>query len=174
MSHPLDLPARGVACPRRGGPALPFYDHSFAAPIVEHWFEDKFAYTVVWVPLDVAEVLPLKEYPRLRIEGEVAEQGFEGACMPVRGRWYVMVSKKAMKAAGVSLGDEVEVRFRIADQDAVDVAPDLMRALEADAAALAKWDALTPGKKRGLAFRVAQAKRPETRAKRSSEVLDML
>lgn len=153
---------------------MSYFDHSFEAPIVEHWFEDKFAYTVVWLPPEVAEVLPFKEYPRLRVEGEVAEQSFEGACMPVRGRWYLMVSKKAMKAAGVSLGDEVEVRFRIADQDAVDVPVDLTRALEADAAALARWDALTPGKKRGLAFRVAQAKRPETRAKRIAEVLEAL
>ena len=94
--------------------------------------------------------------------------------MPVRGRWYLLVSKKAMKAAGVSLGDDVEVRFRIADQEAVDVPHDLERALEADAVALARWYALTPGKKRGLAFRVAQAKRPETRAKRTAEVLEAL
>ena len=153
---------------------MSYFDHSFEAPIVEHWFEAKFAYTVVWLPPEVAEALPFKAYPRLRVEGEVAEQGFEAACMPVRRRWYLMGSKKAMKAAGVSLGDEVEVRFRIADQDAVDMPVDLTRALEADAAALARWDALTPGKKRGLAFRVAQAKRPETRAKRIAELLEAL
>ncbi|MEL6584619.1 MAG: YdeI/OmpD-associated family protein [Pseudomonadota bacterium] len=153
---------------------MTIYPHSFEAPIVEHWFEDKFAYKVVWLPADIAAALPFKTYPRLRVVGEMADHPFKGACMPVRGVWYLMVSPAIMKAAELSLGDEIEVRFDIDDQTAVDIPPALATALREDSAFGDLWAALTPGKQRGFAHRVAAAKRPETIKKRLAEIREAL
>lgn len=46
--------------------------------------------------------------------------------------------------------------------------------LESDAAALAGWAALSAGKQRGLAYQVALAKRPDTRAARLQQVRGIL
>ena len=85
-----------------------------------------------------------------------------------------MVSKAMMKAAEVSLGDTVEVRFEVADQDAVDIPPALRTALAEDEPLREAWDALTPGKQRGFAHPIAQAKRPETLAKRLGALRETL
>jgi uncharacterized protein YdeI (YjbR/CyaY-like superfamily) len=52
-----------------------------------------------------------------------------------------------------------------------DVPDVLQRALEGDARALAGWNALSPGKRRGLAHRVASARTVPTRLRRLDEVL---
>ena len=69
-------------------------------------------------------------------------------------------------------GGDVLVLFRIADQNAVDVPNELERALRANSNAKQAWDELTVGKKRGYAYRVASAKRMETREKRVDEVMN--
>lgn len=128
----------------------------------------------MFLPRDLQGELPLAAHPRLRVTGEIGEQAFEGALTPVRGDWYLLLSKKLLKAIGAVVGDTVEVRFAIADQDAVDVPQALERALAGDAEMRRLWDAQTPGKQRGLAYRVAAAKSDATRAKRIAEVFGIL
>ena len=77
-----------------------------------------------------------------------------------------------MKKCGLEMGGDVLVSFRIADQNAVDVPSELQRALAANANAKQAWDKLTTGRKRGYAYRVASAKRMETRENRVDEVID--
>jgi len=83
-----------------------------------------------------------------------------------------VLPKKMMKKCGLKIGSDVLVMFRIADQNAVDVPSELERALAANATAKQAWDELTPGKKRGYAYRVSSAKRMETRENRVDEVID--
>ena len=66
------------------------------------------------------------------------------------------------KQCDVTLGDRVFVQFDIADQDAVEVPEELRFALEVNDQAAAVWSGLTPGKRRGFAYRVDSAKRRET------------
>ena len=154
---------------------LSFYPFQFEAPIVYQTVgSDTYAYTVVFLPGDLQARLPLGKHPRLRVCGEIGEQPFEGALTPVRGRWYLLLSKKMLKAMGAAVGDTVEVRLAIADQDAVDLPQALAAALGRDAAMRNLWDAQTPGKRRGLAHRVASAKSDITRAKRIAEVFGIL
>ena len=47
-------------------------------------------------------------------------------------------------------------------------------AVRGDPALRALWEAQTPGKRRGLAYRVASAKTAATRAKRIAEVFEIL
>ncbi|MEO0911576.1 MAG: YdeI/OmpD-associated family protein [Pseudomonadota bacterium] len=151
------------------------YPFAFDAEITTHDVgSSRYLYTVLWVPDGVAARLPLAEYPRLRVTGEIGEHPFEAALTPVRGRWYILLSKALLKAVGAQVGDSVEVRFEVGDQAAVDVPPTLKAALAEHTAMRALWEAETPGKQRGLAYRVASAKSEATRARRVEEVFAIL
>ncbi|MEM9184961.1 MAG: YdeI/OmpD-associated family protein [Planctomycetota bacterium] len=150
------------------------YPFEFEATIELHDF-GRMAYSVVYVPPAIAERLPIAEHPRLRVTGEVNGKRFDGALNPAgKGRHYLILSKRFLKPCRAEVGDKVWVQFDIADQDAVDTPEELLRALEANAAAAKAWQSLTPGKQRGLVYRVSSAKRAETRERRVEEVIEAL
>lgn len=153
------------------------YLHSFEGPI------DRFGvgktrkvwYTVLFLPPDLESELPFAIYPRLRVEGEIADLPVEGAWMPTGdGRRYFIVAPRVLKGATVGVGDMVEMRFGIADQTAVDVPADLAAALARCPKAQGAWLALTPGKQRGLTHRIHGAKALATRRRRTDAVIAIL
>ena len=150
------------------------FPYRFEGPIERHVIEAKasdraLAYFVVWLPEALHADLPQKGNPKLRVAGEIAEMPFEGAWQAWRGRRYLMVPRAIMDERGLSLGDEVELRFAVADQDAVDVPPALAALLREDGMR-GGWERLTVGRRRALAHHVGSAKRDETRARRLAEV----
>lgn len=148
-----------------------FYPHSFTAEVVHHDVgSERYRYTVIFVPQEVKADLPLAEYPKLRITGEIDDHPIDAALTPVRGEHYILLSKKLLAAIGKRLGDEVELRFRIADQGAVEVPERLSEALARDPAMRALWEASSAGKQRALAYMVASAKRAETQDQRIAKV----
>lgn len=152
-----------------------FYPYSFTAEVVQHDVgSQRYRYTVVFVPQDIKELLPLEQYPKLRLIGEIDDFPFEAALMPVRGEHYVLLSKKLLSSIEKRLGEMVELRFRIADQSAVDVPEPLQLALAQSPADRTLWDENTAGKQRALAYMVASAKRPETQEKRVEKVIGVL
>ncbi|MEM8782203.1 MAG: YdeI/OmpD-associated family protein [Planctomycetota bacterium] len=162
-----------------------YYPHTFEGEVCEYDVgSGRYVYTVVWLPEAMQDDLPLKAYPRLRVTGEMNEIEFASALMPVPGkavpgtrgerRWYLLLSRKQLKSMGAGLGSGLRVRFRVDRQDAVDVPAVLAAALKQDAEMRARWEALTPGKRRGLAYRVASAKRAETQTKRVAEVFEIM
>ncbi|MEM6451227.1 MAG: YdeI/OmpD-associated family protein [Cyanobacteria bacterium P01_D01_bin.105] len=85
-----------------------------------------------------------------------------------------MLSKKFLKQGRFEIDNWLTVRFQIDDQDAVDV-PDLLnQALSQEPQAKATWDRLSPGKRRGLAYRVSSAKTEPTQMRRVAKVIEML
>lgn len=152
-----------------------YFPHSFTAEIVQHDVgSERYRYTVIFVPEEVKAALPLAEHPKLRITGEVDDHPIEAALTPVRGEHYILLSRKLLAAIGKRLGDEVELRFRIADQDAVEVPERLAAALARDPAMRALWEAATPGKQRALAYMVASARRAATQDQRIAKVAGVL
>lgn len=149
------------------------YPFDFATRIKVHAF-GRVDYTVAYLPPSLIAKLPLKKYPRLRIEGEVNGDRFGGALHPVRGKWYVLLPKRRLKKLRLAVGDEVYIAFEIADQDAVEVPPELRRALDANQKADKVWKTLTAGKRRSFAFRVSSAKQIETRERRVDEVIQAI
>ncbi|MEM6506371.1 MAG: YdeI/OmpD-associated family protein [Planctomycetota bacterium] len=156
---------------------MDYYPHTFETAI------DRFGvgktkvlwYTVVFLPDDLRPELPFDQYPRLRVEGEIEEVPIANAFIPTGdGRYYLIVSPRVLKNAGVEVGDAVRVRFRVADQNHVEVPAALQRAIKADSKAASAWAALTPGKKRMLAQHVVSAKTGKTQAKRLAETLEAL
>ena len=151
------------------------YPYQFEGRIVYHDVgSEKYAYTVIFLPDELAADLPLKKYPRLRITGEVRDHQIEASLTPVRGRWYILLSKKLLRAIEASVDDEVEVRFEVADQDTVEIPRALQDALMQNKKVRDLWERQTPGKRRGLAYRVASAKTAATREKRVAEVFAIL
>ncbi len=90
--------------------------------------------------------------------------------MPVGdGRRYFIVSPEIKEQTGLDVGDEVEMRFRVDDQDYVDMPLSLQAAL--DDISSTQWDKLTPGKKRMFINHVTSAKTARTQQRRISEAM---
>lgn len=150
-----------------------WFPHVFETQIVHHDL-GTYRYTVVFLDDEIASVLPFAEQPRLRISAEVAEVPMSGAWQPSRGRWYLMLGKPLLKAAGKQVGDGVEVRFRLEEPDTLELPETLSRALDADPAIRSAFELQTIGKQRALAHRIASAKTTATAMKRIAEVVDAL
>ncbi len=152
---------------------MSYFTHHFETRVARHAV-GTYHYTVVYLDPSLHSELPLHEHARLRIEADVSGVPVKGAWQPARGKWYLMLPKASLKAAGLKVGSSVEVWFRVLPQDDVDVPEELAALLSKKARVKKAWDALSAGKQRGLAHMVASAKRAETRAARVSQVEEVL
>ncbi len=149
-------------------------EFQFDAAVSVHDF-GRMAYTVLYVPPEIVTALSLPENPRLRIEGYIADQPYKGAFQPAGNeKYYLILSKRFLKATRLKLGDTTTAWLKVADQDAVDVPPELEAVFQSNGTVAAVWNSLTAGKRRGFAYRVSSAKREQTRAARVEEVLEKL
>lgn len=132
-------------------------------------------YHVVFLLDDLVTALPFDRYPKLRIIGELADHPIRGAWNPVAdGRKYFILSAPFLKAAGLAIGDAVEVRFNIDDQDYVEVPPELEARLQHDDELRTLWEGISAGKKRFYCHHLASAKRADTREKRLADIYQAL
>lgn len=151
---------------------MTLHPYSFEGTI-ESRGDERYRHACVYLPDALAREL-LTGRSRLRVRGELNELPFAGAWQPSQGRHYLLLSRTTCRAGGFAIGDRLEVRFRLDDPEAVTVPPDLERALAGNRPARQAWEALTPGRRRGLAHLVASAKTPATVAKRVRLILDGL
>lgn len=132
-------------------------------------------YHVVFLEPRLEHELTFGRGNKLRIEAEVEGIPLHGAWLSSPGRGhYLMISPALMKEAGLGLGDEVTVRFRPEVEDVVRLPEELERALSTNARRRSLWQALTPGRQRGLSYFVSNAKGAATREKRVTVVFDEL
>jgi Bacteriocin-protection, YdeI or OmpD-Associated/Domain of unknown function (DUF1905) len=127
----------------------------------------------VRVPPAVATALGgLKQ---MRVVGTIDGTEFRSSTMPYRGGLYMGVSKAMRAAAGVAIGDEIEV---VATRDdsprVVEVPAELEAVLSAEPELRARWDRLSFSHRREYADSIAEARRPDTRARRLEATLDHL
>jgi hypothetical protein len=100
---------------------------------------------------------------------------WQGRVSRMGGENLLGLNKAVRSAAGVQAGDEVAVRLVLdAAPRAVEVPPALQAALEADAEARARYEALTFTHRKEFARWVAEAKRDETRERRVAQAIEML
>jgi hypothetical protein len=78
---------------------------------------------------------------------------------------FLWTGKSLLEATGLAPGEPFEVRLRPAPDDAVYTPDDVAHALRR-ADVTAAWEALTPGKRRGLIYKITTAKTQGTRDKR--------
>ena len=156
---------------------MAFFSHEFETTLTTHGvgMSRVIWYQVLFMPEQLAKELPLREHPRLRVCGEIVDIPVAGAWMPSGdGRHYFIVSPAVRKGTGARLGDVLDMRFNIDDQNRVDVPAALEEALAANPELRAIWLGLSPGRRRGLAHQVAQAKTSLTVQRRILEVRDVL
>jgi hypothetical protein len=131
----------------------------------------KSTYTILRLPPVVAAAL----HPAKRVEGEVNDHPVNLALTraPVVEGVFLWAGQSLLDRVGIAPGEEVEVRLRPAPDDRVDTPDDIAAALRAGGASAA-WDALTPGKRRGLIYQISTAKTDATRSKRIAALIRTL
>jgi len=93
----------------------------------------------------------------------------------MRGRHLLGLSNANRQAAGVAIGQEVEVEVELDTEPRVVVEPaDFTRALDDDPVARAAYDDLSQGRKREHVRAIESAKRPDTRARRIEKAIATL
>ncbi len=126
------------------------------------------SYTILRVPAEAVAALG----PTRRVEGEIADHPVNLALTraPVVEGVFLWAGQSLLDRIGVAVGDVVEVRLRPAPDDAVEMPQDVAAAL-LGAGALTAWEALTPGRRRGMIYQIETAKTAPTRAKRIARLV---
>jgi hypothetical protein len=123
-----------------------------------------------------AEVITALGGTRVRVKGRLNGVAFSSNTMPVGGgRVRLGVHKATRQGAGATFGDQVTIELERDDAPRqLDVPPELSAALAGDDLALAVFERLSFSHRREYATWVAEAKRPETRARRVDETVRRL
>ena len=128
---------------------------------------------VIVVPFDPDEVWGAKvEHP---VGGTVDGRRVRGTISPAGSEWAFTVGPVWMRDAGVVAGDEVIVELEPEGPQRADLAEDVAAALAANPAAAAFFDTLAQFYRRAyLRWIDATTRRPQVRAARIAEVVDLL
>ena len=112
---------------------------------------------------------------RPAVAGTLNGTPFRGRLSVYGGVTYLGLNKEVRQAAGLEVGDDVEV---VLDRDEapreVEIPPELLAAFERDSAAKAAFDKLAFTHRKEYARWIAEAKKEETRERRAAKALVML
>jgi Bacteriocin-protection, YdeI or OmpD-Associated/Domain of unknown function (DUF1905) len=124
------------------------------------------------VPFDPKAVFGKVRAPvRVTINGYT----FRSTIARMSGQTFIPLRKSNREAAAVAGGDRVKVRIAAdAGARAVDVPPDLAKALKAKSGLWKQWAELSYTHQRECAESVLAAKKPETRGRRIAKVVDLV
>src|SRR5437762_4867013 len=104
---------------------------------------------------------------QMRVTGSINGVAFKSSTMPYRGGFYLGVHKATREAAGVEVGDPLEIEMARDDSPRVlALPPELEAAFQAEPELGQRFAALSFSRRRELAEPISEAKRPETRARR--------
>jgi bacteriocin resistance YdeI/OmpD-like protein/uncharacterized protein DUF1905 len=129
-----------------------------------------------YVEVPAAVLAALGGGARFRVRGTLAGVEFSSSAMAMGGgRVCLGLHKATRQAAGVAVGDRVELAVERDDTPrTVSVPDELSAALAADPAAQAAFDGLSFTHRREYAEWVAGAKWPETRQRRAAQTVERL
>ena len=122
--------------------------------------------TLVPIPKDVAAKLGLKGMPK--VQAVIAGTPYRGSLMPMGDGTYCLgVLKSIQEAAGVGLGDTIEVAIELDTAPrTVEPPADLAQILAKDRKAAVAWAKLSFTNQKEMARSLEEAKKPETRERR--------
>lgn len=125
------------------------------------------------IPADVTAALGGMK--QMRVTGSLNGHPIRTSTMPYRGGFYVGLHKAAREAAGVEIGDEVELALTLDTSPRVlELPPELEAAFIAEPELRERFDALSFTRRREMAEPISEAKKPETRAARVERALSAL
>jgi Bacteriocin-protection, YdeI or OmpD-Associated/Domain of unknown function (DUF1905) len=109
------------------------------------------------------------------VAGASCGRRLRGRLTPDGGQWVFTINPMWMRDTGVEVGDEVIVELEPEGPQRQDLADDIASAIEANPAAAAFFDTLAQFyRKAYLRWIDATTRRPEVRAARIAEVVDLL
>ncbi|MGH2670121.1 MAG: YdeI/OmpD-associated family protein, partial [bacterium] len=127
------------------------------------------------VELPPAVVAALGTKSRVRLRGQLNGVEFRSNTATYGGRRRLGVHKAVREAAGASFGDRVEILWEVDDSPReVSVPPELSDALASEPELAQAYQKMSFSHRNEYATWVAEAKRPETRARRAAQTLDRL
>jgi Bacteriocin-protection, YdeI or OmpD-Associated/Domain of unknown function (DUF1905) len=127
--------------------------------------------TGLQVPDDVVTALGAGKRPPVRVT--VAGYAYRTTVAPMGGAFWVPLAAEHREAAGVSAGEEVDVRIELDDAPREVTVPDDLAAAFDDAAR-ATFEGLAYSHRKEWVRWVEEAKRPETRATRVEKTVESL
>ena len=130
--------------------------------------------TGIKIPFDVEKVFGTRA--RVPVRGTINGFPFRSSIFPMGdGHHYMAVNKETRAGAGARGGEIVSVRMeRDEEPRTITPPPDFARALRANREARAMWDKLSYTHQKEHAKALAEAKRPETRARRIEKAIAQL
>ena len=124
------------------------------------------------IPFDVKVVFG-KTRPAVRVT--LNGYKFRSTLVPYGDTQYLGVNHKVRAAAGVNIGDQVEVILEADDAPRMIEPPaDLARALQANPAAQARWAQLSYSHQKEYVEAIEEAKKSKTRVRRIAQAIDRL
>lgn len=103
------------------------------------------------------------------VRGTVAGVGFRSTIRKGEGVYRFPVTREVREAAGVGVGDPVDITIDVdTEPRPIDVPSELREVLEAEGL-WARFEDLSPSHRRAWAQHVAEAKKAETRARRARQ-----
>ena len=146
--------------------------HTFSA-IVERLPGDEL-WTVLVMPFDAEQLFGTKG--SVRVRGTMNGVPFRRSIHPRDdGRHFMMLNKEMRKAAGMEVGEPVQV---VMEQDTgprtVDVPPDLAEALAADAVFGEAYESLAHSRRFEFVRYLEQTQNPETRQRRIARIRELV
>lgn len=112
---------------------------------------------------------------QMRVTGTLNETPIRTSTMPYRDGFYVGIHKAAREAAGVEIGDEVELELtRDSSPRMLEIPPELEAALRMEPVLRERFDSLSFSRRRDLARQISEAKKAETRAARLEKAIAAL
>jgi hypothetical protein len=145
-----------------------------------HITADAIGRAVIPIPFDPDETWGAKAYHLVggtiqTTAGLSCGRRLRGAITSDGGQWVFTVNPMWLRDTGVAVGDEVIAEFEPEGPQRGDLAPDIASALEASPEAAAFFDTLAQFyRKAYLRWIDATTRRPDVRAARISEVVDLL
>ena len=131
--------------------------------------------TAVGIPVPEAVVDSLGAGRRVPITVTINAHSYRSSVAPYKGEYMIALSAENRMAAGVEPNDPVTVTIEKDDAPrTVDVPADLQAALEADAAALSAFSALSYSNQKAHVVAVEGAKAADTRARRIAGIVEKL
>jgi hypothetical protein len=125
------------------------------------------------VPTEVVEALGAGRRPKVVVT--VNEHTWRTSIASMGGRYLLGASAAVRAEAGISAGQTLTVSVEVDTAPrTVEVPDDLAAALATSPEAAAAWDALTYSQQRQHAEAVLAAKKPETRERRVSTIIERL
>ena len=153
-------------------PPAPSYD--FPAPILKRQADGHMAYHYLPVPPDIAEQLMKSGTKRVILTLNSKEEN-RAIHVTRDGEYFLVLGMTVLRNLGTKPGDVVIAELHSdPNPNTIELPPEFEEALEQDPEAAERFYGFTPGKQRSVSMYITQAKRTETRVKRSLEMAHKL